>query len=443
MAPDRMSGAMPTATETIPARPTPLNSNQIKGFWAAWGGWCLDGMDAFIYSLVLVPALTELLPKSGIPATPGNIGFYGSILFALFLFGWGMSMVWGPVADRFGRVKALMATILMYSVFTLACGLAQTVWQLAILRVFCGIGLGGEQPIGGTFIAEEWPEDRRKMGAGYMHTGYYFGFFLAALANYTIGTNFGWRWMFVLGGTPALLVGWIQSGVHESAGWKAKFENPAARPRMRDSFASLFNARFAKRTITMSLLFMVSIIGLWAGSIYVPTAVTQIAIREGHTAAEAARLASYSGAVLSIGTIIGCLLAPVLAEAVGRRVAMTMYYILMFIGIAFGFGSVFYWQNALVPFFVLVFVLGLGGANFAVFTLWIPEQFTTECRGSAIGFTSSVGRFVGVAMVFLVGAGIARYGSLGVPVAVTAIAFIVGLLVLPAAKETRGEPLPE
>ena len=85
---------------------------------------------------------------------------------------------------------------------------------------------------------------------------------------------------------------------------------------------------------------------------------------------------------------------------------MAMYYVLMFIGIAFGFGEVFYWQNALTPFFALIFVLGLGGANFALFTLWIPEQFTTECRGSAIGFTSSVGRFVGVAMVFLVGAGI-------------------------------------
>jgi MFS family permease len=422
---------------------TRLNSNQIKGFWAAWGGWCLDGMDGFIYSLVLVPALTELLPKSGIEATPGNIGYYGSLLFALFLFGWGASMVWGPVADRFGRVKALMMTILMYSFFTFACALVTNVYQLAVLRIFCGIGLGGEQPIGGTFIAEEWPEDRRKMGAGYMHTGYYFGFFLAALANYFIGTSYGWRWMFVLGGAPALLVGWIQSGVHESAAWKAKFDNPAARPRMRDSFAALFNARFARRTVTMSLLFMVSIIGLWAGSIYVPTAVTQIALRQGHTAAEAGKLASYGGGILSIGTIIGCLLAPVLAERVGRRTAMAIYFVLMLVGIGFGFGKVFYMENALMPFFILIFVLGLGGANFALYTLWIPEQFTTECRGSAIGFTSSIGRFVGVAMVFLVGAGIQRYGSLGVPVALTAAAFILGLFVLPAAMETKGQPLPE
>jgi MFS family permease len=249
--------------------------------------------------------------------------------------------------------------------------------------------------------------------------------------------------MFMLGGTPALLVGWIQSGVHESAAWKAKFDNPAARPRMRDSFAALFSPRFSRRTVTLSLLFTVSIIGLWAGSIYVPTAVTQIALREGYAAAEAARLASYAGAVLAIGTIIGCLLAPAIAERVGRRPAMAGYFVLMFVGIAFGFGRVFYLPDALVPFFVLVFVLGLGGANFALYTLWIPEQYTTECRGSAIGFTSSVGRFAGVAMVFLVGAAIQSYGSLGRPVAYTAIAFIIGLLVLPAAKETKGEPLPE
>ena len=102
---------------SVPTK-TKLNSNQIKGFWAAWGGWCLDGMDAFIYALVLVPALTELLPNSGIEPTPGNIGLYGSILQGLFLLGWGLSMVWGPIADRFGRVKALAATILFYSIFT-------------------------------------------------------------------------------------------------------------------------------------------------------------------------------------------------------------------------------------------------------------------------------------------------------------------------------------
>ena len=433
--PDTVAAAAP-ATRTL----TKLNSNQIKGFWAAWGGWTLDGMDAFIYALVLVPALTELLPRSGVEATGGNIGYYGSVLQALFLLGWGLSMAWGPIADRFGRVRALMLTILFYSIFTFLCGVVTSIWQLAVLRVLCGIGLGGEQPMGGTFVAEEWPEDRRKMGAGYMHTGYYFGFFLAALANYYIGANYGWRWMFVLGGAPALLVGWIQSGVREPATWgKATVKE---RPSLWTAFAALFTPEYRRRTIVNSLLFTVSIVGLWAGSIYVPAATTQIAVREGYATADAARIASYGSMMLSVGTIIGCLMAPYVAERLGRRGAMASYFVALGVAVAIAFGFVFYQPAALTLFFVLIFFLGIGGANFALYTLWLPEQYSTSCRASAIAFVSSVGRFVGVAMVFLVGAAIQSCGSLGLPVAVTASVFVIGLILLPFAEETRGKALP-
>src|SRR5437667_9609116 len=432
-----LTGAPATLTRTK------LNPNQIKGFWAAWGGWTLDGMDAFIYALVLVPALTELLPRSGVTVTQGNVGYYGSVLQALFLLGWGLSMFWGPIADRFGRVRALILTILFYSVFTFLCGVVTNIWQLAVLRVLCGIGLGGEQPMGGTFVAEEWPEDRRKMGAGYMHTGYYFGFFLAALANYFIGARFGWRWMFALGGTPALLVGYIRRGVRESAAWRQKLSDPKRRPAMSQAFLELFSPTYMVRTIIMSVLFLTSIIGLWAGSIYVPTAVTQIARREGNAAADAARLAAYGTGVLSIGTILGCVVLPVIAERLGRRLTMGLYFALMGVSVAVAFGYVFYvTPHALPWFFVLVFFLGGGGANLAMYTLWIPEQYTPECRASAMPFVSSSGRFVGCAMVFLVGAGIAYFGSLGTPVALTSIAFALGLLFVPFGLETRGRPLP-
>src|SRR6476469_2990034 len=110
---------------------TEVTVDQKRSFWAAWSGWAMDGMDSFIYSLVLAPAMAELLPKSGIAATPGNIGYYGSVLFALFLIGWGLSMMWGPIADRFGRVRTLMATIVCYSLFTFLCGLVTNIWQLA------------------------------------------------------------------------------------------------------------------------------------------------------------------------------------------------------------------------------------------------------------------------------------------------------------------------
>jgi MFS family permease len=247
--------------------------------------------------------------------------------------------------------------------------------------------------------------------------------------------------MFILGGAPALLVGWIQSGVREPKTWQDKAK-AQARPGMLEAFAALFSPEYKRRTIINSLLFTVSIVGLWAGSIYVPTAVTQIARAEGYAAADAARMASYGSMVLSIATIIGCLMAPWMAERFGRRLAMGLYFAALGVAVAVAFGYVFYQPEALSLFFVLIFFLGIGGANFALYTLWLPEQYATNCRASAIAFVSSVGRFVGVAMVFLVGTAIQRYGSLGVPVAVTACVFVLGVLLLPFAVETRGKALP-
>src|SRR5271169_2670564 len=124
-------------------------------------------MDSFIYALVLVPALRELLPRSGIAANDANIGFYGGTLFAVFLLGWGCAFLWGPIADRFGRVRILALTILCYSLFTFMGCFAVSVWQLALFRFLAGAGIGGEWTIGGVFVAEEWPESRRRKGAAY------------------------------------------------------------------------------------------------------------------------------------------------------------------------------------------------------------------------------------------------------------------------------------
>jgi MFS family permease len=430
----------------MPAVTTPvsrLTRNQVRGFWAAWGGWALDGMDSFIYALVLTPAITELLPRSGIPATQANVVYYGSVLLALFMVGWGLSMLWGPLADRFGRVRTLMLTILCYSVFTFLGALVTDMWQLAACRLLAGVGIGGEWSMGGTFVAEEWPEDRRKTGAGYMHTGYYFGFFLAAIANYFIGAQYGWRMMFAFGGLPALLVGFIRYGVRESARWEARVAATRHRPTMVQAFAALFSSEYARRTILNSLFLLVSVVGLWAGSVYVPTSVTQLSVRAGYSAVGAARMASYGTMVLSVGTILGCLALPPLAERFGRRATLGIYFAIMFVSIAVGFGYVFYLkENALALFFAVLFLLGVGGANFAMYTLWLPEQYSTECRASAFAFATSVGRFAGAGITFLVGAGVTRYGTIGTPVALTSIAFLIGLLLLPFGEETTGKPLP-
>lgn len=400
-------------------------------------------MDSFIYSLVLVPALRDLLPKSGIPATTANVGFYGGLLFALFMIGWGVALVWGPIADRFGRVRTMMFSILCFSLFTLLAAFSTGVWSLAIFRFLAGMGIGGEWSIGASLVSEDWPEERRTMGAALMHTGYYFGFFLAAAANYFIGSHYGWRYMFVVGGTPALLIAFIRNNVKEPVRWENKQSELGDRRSIYHAFLKLFSAQYRRRTIVNSIYLIVSLIGLWAGSVYVPAAITYVATREGQTAMSAARLASYSSALLGIGTILAALAVPLIADWLGRRVALGILYAVMGASIWIAFGRVFYMQtNASEWFMVMAFLLGVGGANFIVYSFWLPEQYGTECRASAFAFTTNIGRFAAAGFTFLVGTGVRHFQTLGTPVALTALAFIVGILLLPFGVETKGKPLP-
>jgi len=436
---------LPIPERAVPATPAvlpALSRNQVRGFWAAWGGWALDGMDSFIYALVLVPSLRELLPRSGVAASKGNIGVYGGFLFALFLIGWGLAFLWGPIGDKFGRVRTLMLTIAWYSLFTFLSALVANVWQLAVLRLLAGIGIGGEWAMGGTFVAEEWPEHRRCTGSGYLHTGYYVGIFLAAIANYNIGSRFGWRALFAVGGLPALLLAWVRYGVSEPARWREK-GNVIRTWAVWRPLATLFSREWRRRTILNSLFMLTSICGLWAGTVYVPSAVTVLSEAAGLSGPQAARLASWGTMLVSFATIVGCLAMPWLGERFGRRGALAFFFTLMMVSIALAFGKVFYLgASALSWFFVCLFFLGLGGANFAVYTLWLPEQYPTECRASAFAFATSFARFGGAGITFLVGAGIRHYGSLGIPVAMTSLAFALGLCLIPLGVETRGQPLP-
>jgi MFS family permease len=156
-------------------------------------------------------------------------------------------------------------------------------------------------------------------------------------------------------------------------------------------------------------------------------------------------MASYGTGLLSIGTILGCIAAPWLAERVGRRLTLALYYLGMMVTIAAAFGWAFYLPTgtALQTFMTILFFMGLFGGNFAIFSLWLPELFGTEARGTAFAFCTSVGRFIGAGVNFALAAGIAAMGTLGTPIALTAIAFGVGLLVIPFAPETRGELLPD
>jgi MFS family permease len=420
---------------------TKLSRQQIVGFWGAWAGWTLDGMDSVIYALILSSALTELLPKSGYKATPANVGFAGSILFAVFLVGWGMSLIWGPIADRFGRSRVLAATIFVYAIFTGAAALSQTVWQLGLFRLLAGIGIGGEWALAGTYIAESWPEDRRKMGAGYLQTGYYAGFFLASALNYTVAARYGWRAMFWCGLTPVVVAVMVLFKVKESERWqqktKVKTEGGLS------SLRRIFSPPYTQRTLVNSVLLASAICGLWAAAVYAPTAIISLARREGMLQPQAVRMSSIGMGLLSLGTILGCLAVPPLAERLGRKRTLAFYFFGMAVCIVLSFGWAFYLPQGLHPFIAVLFFLGFFGGNFAIFSLWLPEQYGTTVRATAFSFTTSFGRFIAAGFNFGVGALVSRMGTLGKPVAFTAIAFGIGLLTIPFAVETRGKRLPD
>jgi MFS family permease len=420
---------------------TPLSLQQITGFWAAWAGWMLDGMDSFIYALVLAPAMRELLPRSGFSAKPADVAFAGSLLFGLFLVGWGLSFIWGPIADRFGRTRTLAGTVLIYSVFTGAAALADNVWQLGLFRFLAGIGIGGEWAMAGTYVAEAWPEDRRRQGAGYLQTGYYAGFFVAAVLNFTVGASYGWRAMFLCGLAPVVVSVVTLLRVREPERWEQVHENGLPR---RSPLVRILSGEWRARTLVNTTLVAVAIVGLWAGAVYEPTAVIKLATAAGEKLPDAQRMASYATGLLSIGTILGCLILPTIADRIGRRWCLALYFAGMAVTITASFGWAYYLppQTALPVFMVVLFFLGLFGGNFALFSLWLPEQYTTDVRATAFAFCTSIGRFIGAGVNFALAAGVQSMGTLGIPVALTAIAFALGLLVIPLAVETRGERLP-
>jgi MFS family permease len=416
-----------------------LTRQQKVGFLGCWLGWVMDGVDSFIFALVFVPSMRELLPASGIEASAGNIAFSGSIMFALFLIGWGMAFIWGPIADKFGRARTLALTIVVYSVFTGAAAFAQDVYQLAIFRFLAGIGVGGEWALAGTFIAETFPENRRAKAGGWLQTGYYVGFFIASALNFTVGAHYGWRAMFLCGLVPVVLAVVVRMFIKEPTKWEAKISEAKRAKPLRE----IFGPEFRQRTIILTSLLTCSIIGLWAGAVYAPAALTQLATKAGYAGQEIPKLISYSSMLFSFMTICGCLAVPYFAETIGRKKTTAVFFLGMAISILTAFGYYFYQQSALTPFIVTMAFVGFFGGNFAIYSIWIPEQYPTRIRATAFAWSISFGRFVGAGVNFLLGWAISQNGSLGTPVAWTAIAFVLGIMILPWAMETKDKGLPD
>jgi len=278
------------------------------------------------------------------------------------------------------------------------------------------------------------------MGAGYLQTGYYAGFFLASALNYTVAPHYGWRAMFWCGLTPVVVAFMVLFRVKEPERWqqKAKVKTGGL-----SSLRRIFSAPYTRRTLVNTVLLASAICGLWAAAVYAPTAIISLSKRAGMLQPQAVRMSSFGMGLLSLGTILGCLAVPPLAERFGRKRTLAFYFFGMAACILLSFGWAFYLPLGLHPFIAVLFFLGFFGGNFAVFSLWLPEQYGTTVRATAFAFTTSFGRFIAAGVNFGVGALVSRMGTLGKPVAFTAIAFGIGLIAIPFALETRGKVLPD
>jgi MFS family permease len=407
-------------------------------FWASYFGWLLDGFDTTIYAFVLVPALKVILPASGISAS--QTPHWGLTFFAIFLAGWGTSFLIGLLADRIGRLRALGISIALYAIGTLASGLAQNVPEFAAARFVAGLGLGAEWFIGGTGVAEAFPENERPKWIGRFHSAWYAGFILAAAIVPFIVGPIGWRAVFFIGIVPAVLLLYIRLKAQEPERWVNAKRRLGSDLNMRRSLTTLLDRDHRRDTFILALIMVPVITGLYGGTLFVPTALT--ALHETtHAAIKTPYLIAIGGSIIAAFTLVTCLVVPSLAQRFGRKRTLGLLLALMAVGLPLVFLVAFKAGN-LGLFLGLLVLLGIGGADFAVFSLWLPEVYPTHARAGGFAFVTTIGRFAGAGLTFVIGALNTAVG-LGTSLSLTAIFFVIGLVLLPFARDGSGKLAPE
>jgi MFS family permease len=408
----------------------------------AWLGWVFDSMDSTIYALVLQPALQELL-KNQSPAGVSQqaIGFYGGIIFSIFLIGWALGgIAFGVLADRIGRTRVLIWTILIYAVFTGMAALSQSWWQLALFRFITALGIGGEWAAGAALVAEVWPESKRAKAAGLLQSAWAAGFFLAALISLVLREK-GWRPIFLVGVGPALVALLVRIWIKEPDRWVrvSRLESTATGTSW-VKLAELFTPPHLRSTLVGSGLAFVAVFGLWGATNWTPTLVRSLPDLAHHDSAAAYTAVSYAIMLLNAGALAGYLSFGPLAERFGRRPTFALMCLGSFVMLPVTFLTPRSFREVLVLLPVLGF---FNNGIFTGFAIYLPELFPTVIRATGAGFCFNAGRILASAGPFVTGYLVTRLGSFGRAASGVALIYLVGLFILLFARETRGRPLPD
>lgn len=399
--------------------------------FVAYLGWMFDSMDATLYVLVLSPALHDLL---GPRASGGAVAQYGGGILALFLIGWALGgVLFGLLADRLGRTRTLIYTILIYAVFTGLAALSQTWWQLALFRFFTALGVGGEWATGAALVAETWPERTRVWAECLLHSAWATGFFAAAVANYLLG-GYGWRWVFVVGILPAFLVLWVRRRIGEPEMWT---RTRGVRP-LPPSLGELFSPLLRSRTMAAATMAFVAVFGLWGVTYWTPVLIRELLA--GATEQRLSEAVSFGAMALNAGALIGYLGVAPITWLTGRRLT----FLIMFSG---GLGAALTIYLGSWRYGELLWLLPLLGfftnGVFSGFAVYLPELYPTRLRTTGAGFCFNVGRSFAAVGPFLTGTLTGALGSFRHAAALAAMIYLVGIAVLPFALETHRQSLQE
>ena len=419
-----------TATD---ARTSTIFDTTSRGQWlvliAAFLGWMFDGVEQGVFPLVARPALQDLLAVQ----TDDLIGPWMGGITALFLIGAALGgLAFGWFGDRVGRIRAMLSSILAYSLFTGCCYFVRAPWQLGLLRFLAAVGMGGEWSLGVALVMECWPERHRPLLAAAIGAAANIGFGLVGgLGAVFAITRDSWRWVMLAGAAPALLALFIAAFVPESEKWKGAVQKSRAHP-LRDIFAPGL-----RMTTVLGLLFAsIALIGTWGSVQWLPAWADQL------TQGKVQNAKAVTQILIAAGAVLGCFIGPLLGSRTGRRPA----YFVLCLGSLAACGYLFRSVKEYSGLFqVMVFIVGVATASFyGWLPLYLPELFPTRVRATGQGLCFNFGRILAAAGALEMGRLLQLYqGSYARAGATITLVYALGLGLIWLAPETRGKPLPD
>ncbi len=429
-----------------------MNAYQWTVIFAAWLGWGFDVFDGLLFNYVAPNCVPTLLGLTiGSPEAKAATLQWTGILTSVLLIGWAIGgVIFGKVADKIGRTRTLLLTMLLYAIGTAACAFAPNIWFLMVCRIIASLGIGGEWAAGAAMVAEVVPEKRRVEAGALLYTSAPMGLFLATFLTFQItGVYFNdpavsWRYVFLCGLIPAAAAFLVRVFVKEPERWKRVAGEQTAK------LAELFSPQYLRLTISGFCMAITALIMWWSCNAFIPVVAKGLAAKEalltnldaGATEMIGQQWIKTATNSFNLGGLIGTLLTIPAAKFLGRKKMFFIYFLFSAASIMAAFGLNLEPHTRLYMYFPIgLTVFGVFGS----FTYYLPELFPTRLRGTGAGFTYNIGRLVAAVGPFLVGS-IAARGANALESAMDVLFWvgfvpIVGLLTLPFVIETKGREL--